>query len=109
MDDGQEEVLCTHDTGRIRAIGVCSRDKRYMGYIIKEEGKPLTGHVLRCTSAGLMVSLVSFLRQSCQLMVFQRGGSFYDELSADESDDFETSLEVIQYSFPIISSFIVCL
>lgn len=90
-EGGREEVCGAHETSRIRAIGVCTRDKRYMGYIIKEEGKPLTGHVLHCTSAALMVSLMSFLRQSCQLMVYQRGGSFYDELSDDDSDDYDTS------------------
>ena len=91
---GEEIVSEAHETSRIRAIGVCSRDKRYIGYIIKEEGKPLTGHVLRCNSAGLMVSLMSFLRQSCQMMVYQRGGSFYDELSADDSEDYDMSMEV---------------
>ena len=83
----EEEVVCmAHETSRIRAIGVCSQDKRFMGYIIKEEGKPLTTYVLHCNSAALMVSLMSFLRQSCQLTSFQRGGSFYDELSADDGD-----------------------
>ncbi len=89
---GEEEVIfATHETSRIRAIGVYSLDKRFIGYIIKEEGQPLTGHVLRCNSAALMVSLVSFLRQSCQITFHQRGGSFYDELSADESEDSENS------------------
>jgi len=93
----EEEPFITHETSRIRATGVCCKDKRYMGYIIKEEGKPLTGHVLRCTSAALMVSLVSFLRQSCQLTVLQRGGSFYDELSADE-EDFDTAEVTMMHS-----------
>ena len=85
---GDQEVVCmSHETSRIRAIGVYSQDKRFMGYIIKEEGKPLTSYVLRCNSAALMVSLVSFLRQSCQLTSFQRGGSFYDELAADDGGD----------------------
>ncbi len=89
---GLEEVIyATHETSRIRAIGVYSLDKRFIGYIIKEEGRPLTGYVLRCNSAGLMVSLVSFLRQSCQITFHQRGGSFYDELSADDSEDCDTS------------------
>lgn len=87
----KEEVIESHETSRIRAIGVYSQDKRFIGYIIKEEGKPLMGHVLRCNSAGLMVSLMSFLRQSCQLMSYQRGGSFYDELSTDDSEDWEQS------------------
>ena len=88
---GREEIVEAHETSRIRAIGVYSQDKRFIGYIIKQEGKPLMGHVLRCNSAGLMVSLMSFLRQSCQLTSYQRGGSFYDELSTDDSDDWEQS------------------
>ena len=85
-----ELVYATHETSRIRAIGVFSTDKRFIGYIIKEEGKPLTGHVLRCNSAGLMVQLVSFLRQSCQITFYQRGGSFYDELSTDDSEECDS-------------------
>ena len=92
---GEEEVVCmTHETSRIRAIGVYSQDKRFMGYIIKEEGKPLMSYVLRCNSAALMVQLVSFLRQSCQLTFYQRGGSFYDELAADDADDCDYIIDV---------------
>ena len=94
-EEEEEEVVCmAHETSRIRAIGVYSQDRRFMGYIIKEEGKPLTSYVLRCNSAALMVSLVSFLRQSCQLTSFQRGGSFYDELSADDGDDCDYIIDV---------------
>ena len=93
MSDEREMVYEAHETSRIRAIGVCLEDKRFIGYIIKEEGKPLVGHVLRCNSAALMVSLVSFLRQACQIMFSQQGGSLYDELSSDESD-LESSNEV---------------
>lgn len=96
--NGREEIVEAHETSRIRAIGVYSQDKRFIGYIIKEEGKPLMGHVLRCNSAGLMVSLMSFLRQSCQLTSYQRGGSFYDELSTDDSDDWEQSGVSIFYA-----------
>ena len=93
-------------------IGVYSQDKRFMGYIIKEEGKPLTSYVLRCNSAALMVSLMSFLRQSCQLTSFQRGGSFYDELSADDVDDCDYIFDVsgvffVFYEGGFYSSFLV--
>ena len=97
---GGEEgvVFLTHDTSRIRSMGAYSEDKRFAGYVIKEEGKPLTGHVIQCNSAALMVSIMSFLRQSCQLTSHQRGGSFYDELSTDESGDWgETTVEVCMY------------
>ena len=93
MSDEQEMIYESHETSRIRAIGVYLEDKRFIGYIIKEEGKPLMGHVLRCNSAALMVSLVSFLRQACQIMFSQQGASLYDELSTDESD-IESSTEV---------------
>ena len=93
MSDEREMVFEAHETSRIRAIGVYLEDKRFIGYIVKEEGKPLLGHVLRCNSAALMVSLVSFLRQAVQIMFSQQGGSLYDELSSDESDS-EPSTEV---------------
>ena len=93
MSDEREVIYEGHETSRIRAIGVHLEDKRFIGYIIKEEGKPLVGHVLRCNSAALMVSLVSFLRQACQIMFSQQGGSLYNELSTDESD-IESSTEV---------------
>ena len=93
MSDEREIVFEAHETSRIRAIGVYLEDKRFIGYIVKEEGKPLLGHVLRCNSAALMVSLVSFLRQAVQIMFSQQGGSLYDELSSDESDS-EASAEV---------------
>ena len=86
MSDERELIYESHETSRIRAIGVHSVDKRFIGYIVKEEGRPLVGHVLRCNSAALMVSLASFLRQACQIMFSQQGGSLYDELSSDESD-----------------------
>ena len=96
--DQEDDVVCmSHETSRIRAIGVYSQDKRFMGYIIKEEGKPLTTYVLRCNSAALMVSLMSFLRQSCQLTSFQRGGSFYDELAADDADDCDYIIDVSRF------------
>ena len=91
VSDENEIIYESHETSRIRAIGVGSTDKRFIGYIIKEEGKPLMGHVLRCNSAGLMVSLSSFLRQACQIMFSQQGGSLYDELSTDDSEDYEGS------------------
>ena len=72
-------------------MGAFSADKRFAGYIVKEEGKPQMGHVIRCNSAALMVSFMSFLRQSCQLTSHQRGGSFYEELSTDDSGDGEAS------------------
>ena len=93
MSDEQEMIYEAHETSRIRAIGVYLIDKRFIGYIVKKEGKPLVGHVLRCNSAALMVSLVSFLRQACQIMFTQQGGSLYDELSSDESDT-ESACEV---------------
>ena len=93
MSDEREMVFEAHETSRIRAIGVYLEDKRFIGYIVKEEGKPLLGHVLRCNSAALMVSLVSFLRQAVQITFSQQGGSLYDELSSDESDS-EPSTEV---------------
>lgn len=94
-EKGDDEIVSiAHETSRIRAIGVYSQDKRFMGYIIKEEGKPLTTYVLRCNSAALMVSLMSFLRQACQLTAFQRGGSFYDELDADDGDDCDYIIDV---------------
>lgn len=86
MSDEREMIYEAHETSRIRAIGVYAVDKRFIGYIVKEEEKPLMGHVLRCNSAALMVSLASFLRQACQIMFSQQGGSLYDELSTDESD-----------------------
>jgi hypothetical protein len=91
MSDEREMVYECHETSRIRAIGVYLPDKRFIGYIIKEEGKPLVGHVLRCNSAALMVSLVSFLRQACQIMFTQQGGSLYDELSSDDESDSEST------------------
>ncbi len=54
----------------------------------------MTGHVIKCNSAALMVSFASFLRQSCQLTAHQRGGAFYEELSTDESGEWGTSVEV---------------
>lgn len=91
----RERILfLSHETSRIRAMGVFLEDKRFAGYIIKEEGKAQMGHVIKCNSAALMVSFTSFLRQSCQLTSSQRGGTFYDELSTDESEDWETSVEV---------------
>lgn len=88
------QVVLAHETSRVRVMGVFSEDQRFAGYIIKEVGKPQEGHVIRCNSAALMISFTSFLRQSCQLTSPQRGGSFYDEISTDESDDWEHSQEV---------------
>lgn len=93
-----EEVgasLISHNTSRVRSMGAYSEDKRFGGYVIKEEGKPLMGHVVRCNSAALMVNFMSFLRQACQLTSHQRGGAFYEELSTDESGDWgDTAAEV---------------
>lgn len=95
-DDEEEDMVLplSHETSRIRAMGVFSEDRRFAGYIIKEVGKPQEGHVIRCNSAALMTSFASFLRQSCQLTSPQRGGSFYDEISTDESDEWDHSFEV---------------
>jgi hypothetical protein len=98
MSDEREMIFEAHETSRIRAIGVYLVDKRFIGYIIKEEGKPLMGHVLRCNSAALMVSLVSFLRQACQIMFSQQGGSLYDELSTDESDSESTEVSELVFA-----------
>ncbi len=88
------KVLLSHDTSRVRSMGTYLEDRRFAGYVIKEEGKPMTGHVIKCNSAALMVSFTSFLRQSCQLTAHQRGGAFYEELSTDESGEWGTSVEV---------------
>ena len=93
----QESTFLSHETGRIRAIGVYSTDKRFIGYVVKEEGRPLTAHILRCNSAGLMVSMVSFLRQACQIMFFQQGASIYSELSTDESDEEASQVCTIHF------------
>lgn len=92
-----EEIFLSHDTSRIRSMGAYGEDKRFAGYVIKEEGKSLLAHVIKCNSAALMVSFTSFLRQSCQLMSHQRGGAFYEELPTDESEDWEVSVEVRTY------------
>lgn len=92
--ENDEEIFLSHETSRIRSMGAYSEDRRFAGYVVKEEGKPLLAHVMRCNSAALMVSFTSFLRQSCQLASHQRGGAFYEELSTDESDDWEASVEV---------------
>lgn len=89
-----DEIFLSHDTSRIRSMGAYGGDKRFAGYVMKEEGKPLLAHVMRCNSAALMVSFTSFLRQSCQLTSHQRGGAFYEELSTDESEDWDASIEV---------------
>ena len=90
----QEEKILSHETSRVRLMGVFSEDRRFSGYVIKEVGKPQEGHVIRCNSAALMTAFTSFLRQSCQLTSPQRGGSFYDEISTDESDEWDCSAEV---------------
>ena len=93
-DDEEVGEVLSHETSRIRVTGVLTEDKRFAGYIVKEVGKPQECHVIRCNSAALMISFSSFLRQSCQLTSLQRGGSFYDEISTDESDEWELPLEV---------------
>ena len=87
-DEEEGASLISHNTSRVRSMGAYSEDKRFGGYVIKEEGKPLMGHVVRCNSAALMVNFMSFLRQACQLTSYQRGGAFYEELSTDESGDW---------------------
>ncbi len=95
----EQEKILSHETSRVRLTGVFSEDRRFCGYIIKEVGKPQEGHVIRCNSAALMMSFTSFLRQSCQLTSPQRGASFYDEISTDESDDWDCSSEVKIHTF----------
>ncbi len=91
----QNRNVLSHETSRIRTMGVYSSDKRFSGYIIKEVDMPQVVHVVMCNSAALMVSFTSFLRQSCQLTSHQRDGSFYEELSTDESGDLEGYPEVM--------------
>ncbi len=106
VEEGNEETFLSHDTGRIRSMGAYEGDRRFAGYVIKEEGKPLIGHVMRCNSAALMVSFASFLKQACQLTAHQRGGAFYEELSTDESDDRDTSFEVRACAVHIVCHFL---
>ena len=65
-----------------------SQDKRFIGYIIKEEGKPLMGQALWYNIAGLMVPLVIPVRLSSASVA---GGPFYDELSTNDSEKYEDS------------------
>lgn len=93
-----KRVLMSHETSRVRTMGAYSEDRRFAGYVIKEEGRPMMGHVIKCNSAALMVSFTSFLRQSCQLTAHQRGGAFYEELSTDESGEWGVSTEVCMHT-----------
>ena len=47
------------------------------------------GHVLRCVSAGLAASLISFVRQACLIAHHKKGD--WDECFNDEEDDKNVS------------------
>ena len=47
------------------------------------------GHVLRCVSAGLAASLISFVRQACLITHHKKGD--WDECFNDEEDDKNVS------------------
>ena len=46
VSEKPEMIYTVHDTSNIRTIGVHPEDKRFVGYIVKEEGKSWTGE--RC-------------------------------------------------------------
>ena len=87
-----EVIYATHDTSNIRAIGVSSNDNRFVGYTFKQDGKHLTCCVLWCHSAGLMVSLVSYLCQACQITFHQKGNSFHED--EVDGDNWEVNVSV---------------
>ena len=86
LAEDPETAFALHDVVRIRAIGVYAVDKRFIGYVTKDEGKPLTGHVLRCCTTGLMLTFLSELRRACEVQFQCRGGSLYEELSIEDCE-----------------------
>lgn len=93
LAEDPETAFALHDVVRIRAIGVYTVDKRFIGYITKDEGKPLTGHVLHCCTTGLMLTFLSELRQACEAQFQSRGGSLYEELSIEDCKGAQVPLE----------------
>ena len=102
-----ETAFALHDVVRIRAIGVYAVDKRFVGYITKDEGKPLTGHVLRCCTTGLMLTFLSELRRACEVQFQSRGGSLYEELSIEDCKEAQVP-QVIEVSLPYCARVCVC-
>ena len=100
-----EVIYATHDTSNIRAIGVSSNDNRFVGYTFKQDGKHLTCCVLWCHSAGLMVSLVSYLCQACQITFHQKGNSFHED--EVDGDNWEVNVSLLHTSQKYVCMYIV--
>ena len=47
VSEKQDVIYTVHDTSTVRTIGVHPEDRRFVGYMVKEEGKPLTGELKR--------------------------------------------------------------
>ena len=62
-------LFAQHDMSDIKLFGTLARDKRYLGIVVgnSEKKQPIICVILRCKTLSHVVTILSYLREACQV------------------------------------------
>ena len=82
-------LFAQHDMSDIKLFGTLARDKRYLGIVVgnTEKKQPLICVVLRCKTLSHVVTILSYLREACQVSFHENNAS--GTTWSNQADDSE--------------------
>ena len=85
-------LFAQHDMSDIKLFGTLARDKRYLGIVVgnTEKKQPLICVVLRCKTLSHVVTILSYLREACQVSFHENSENNATGVSwSNQGDDLE--------------------
>ena len=82
-------LFAQHDMSDIKLFGTLARDKRYLGIVVgnTEKKQPLICVVLRCKTLSHVVTILSYLREACQVSFHENNAT--GTTWSNQADDSE--------------------
>lgn len=84
-------LFAQHDMSDIKLFGTLARDKRYLGIVVgnSEKKQPMICVILRCKTLSHVVTILSYLREACQVSFHENSDNSTATLWSDRGDDAE--------------------
>lgn len=84
-------LFAQHDMSDIKLFGTLARDKRYLGIVVgnSEKKQPMICVILRCKTLSHVVTILSYLREACQVSFHENSDNSTATLWSNRGDDAE--------------------
>lgn len=82
-------LFAQHDMSDVKLFGTLARDKRYLGIVVgnAEKKQPTICVILRCKTLSHVVTILSYLREACQVSFHENTTSATSWSSQDDTEE----------------------